>query len=124
MGQTILEFRMDPAKHGLITSVCKAQGIRLVQVDRRDYRQKLGALAGISGFAKEKTVYEGPELPAEMLVFSGMNSDQVDAFLEAYRGGGLPKVNLKAVLTPSNICWNVQQLFLELMNAHRNFGER
>lgn len=124
MPQTILEFRLDPKKHEFISTVCRQLSIRLVQVDRRDYGQKLGALAGISGFARERVVYDGPELPAEMMVFSGMNSDQVDVFLEAYQQGGLPKINLKAVITPNNIFWNVHRLFSELMNEHRAYGEK
>lgn len=122
MAQTILTFRLGKEKQGLIASVSRRLGIRVVQVDREDYGQKLGALAGINGFPKEKSVYDGPELPAEMLVFSGMNSAQVDAFLDAYRESGLPKINLKAVITPDNIFWSVQQLFMELMHEHMAFG--
>lgn len=124
MAQTILEFCMDPQKHEWIASVCGRLGIRVVQVEKKDYGQKLGTLAGISGFGREKTAYDGPQLPAEMLVFSGMNSDQVDAFLEAYREGGLPKVNLKAVITADNIFWTVNQLFMELMHEHLAFGAK
>lgn len=124
MAQVILEFGIEPAKHELIATVCQGQGIRLVQVPKQDYGQKLGALAGIAGFPREKTMYDGLGLPAEMLVFSGMNSQQVDAFLDAYRQGGLPKIQLKAVITPSNIFWDAQQLFTELMNEHRAFGEK
>ena len=124
MAQVILEFAMAPEKHAFLSGVCKRLGIRLVQVPVRDYGQKLGTLAGISGFPREGKVYAGPQLSAEMLVFSGMNSDQVDAFLEAYREGGLPRVNLKAVVTPSNIFWTPGQLFLELMNEYLAFGEK
>ena len=122
MAQTILIFRLEQKKQALVSSICDRLGIRVVQVERKDYGQKLGALAGISGFAKEKTGYDGPELPAEMLVFSGMNSKQLDTFLDAYREGGLPKINLKAVITADNIFWPAQQLFLELMHEHLAFG--
>lgn len=122
MAQTILTFRLEQEKRALVSSICGRLGIHVVQVERKDYGQKLGALAGISGFAKEKTKYDGPELPAEMLVFSGMTSQQLDEFLDAYREGGLPKINLKAVITPDNIFWSAQQLFLELMHEHLTLG--
>lgn len=124
MAQTILEFRMDTAKHEGLVSICGKLGIRLIPVDKKDYGQKLGALADISGFGKEKILYDGPELPGEMLVFSGMASSQVDAFLDTYRASGLPKIGLKAIVTPSNVFWTPRQLFMELMNEHLAFGRK
>lgn len=118
MAQTILEFRLETKKREAIAEICRRLGIQVVEVQRRDYGQKLGALAGVSGFKKEQKVYNGPELPAEMLVFSGMNSDQLDAFLAEYRGCGQPPIGLKAVVTANNVFWDVESLFRELLGEH------
>lgn len=118
MAQTILEFRMEQNKHEAIAEICERLGIQTIEVPRRDYAQKLGALAGIAGFQREKKIYGGPELPAEMLVFSGMNSDQLDAFLAEYRACGLPVIGLKAVITADNVFWDVEMLFQELLSEH------
>lgn len=124
MAQTILEFRLDRDKAAAIQKICQQLGIRIVSVGRRDYGQKLGALAGVKGFAKEKKIYTGAELPAEMLVFSGMNSLQIDAFLGAYKTCGLAPIALKAVVTAHNVSWSADALFRELMQEHLSLGKK
>lgn len=124
MAQTILEFRLDKDKHAAVKEICKRLGIQTVAVERRDYGQKLGALAGVRGFHKEKEEYNGPELPAEMLVFSGMNSGQVDLFLAEYKKSSAAPIGLKAVVTPDNVFWSADTLFRELMREHMSFGKK
>jgi hypothetical protein len=124
MSQKILAFRIAPEKHTALQAICARLGIELIDVAGRDYAQKLGTLARVKGFKKEKITYSGPELPAEMLVFSEMNSDQVDDFLAAYKKTGIAPVNLKAVVTPGNIHWNVDTLFRELMREHIAMGKK
>jgi hypothetical protein len=118
MAQKILGFCIDKEKRAALQAVCADLGIEMIDVARKDYAQKLGVLAGVKGFAREKTVYGGAELPAEMLVFSGMNSDQLDDFLAAYKATGQKPVELKAVVTPGNIFWDADTLFRELMREH------
>ena len=90
MAQTILLFRINRDKYAVIQNVCRTLGIRIIDVARKDYSQKLGTLAQIQGFTREAKKYDGPEFPAEMLIFSEMNSDQVDVFLAEYKSNGTP----------------------------------
>ena len=92
MAQTILLFRINRDKYAVIQNVCRTLGIRIIDVARKDYSQKLGTLAQIQGFTREAKKYDGPEFPAEMLIFSEMNSDQVDVFLAEYKKSGQVKV--------------------------------
>lgn len=85
MAQTILLFRINRDKYAVVQNVCRTLGIRIIDVARKDYSQKLGTLAQIQGFTREAKKYDGPEFPAEMLIFSEMNSDQVDVFLAEYK---------------------------------------
>lgn len=118
MSQTILTFQLQKEKENAIAEICKRLGIRLKANPARDYAQKLGYLAGIKGFPQEKVIFSGTPFPAEMLVFSGMNSDQVDMFLKQYKETGLPVIGLKAIVTPYNIFWTAEMLFSELMKEH------
>lgn len=118
MAQTVLLFRLDQDKYAAVRKVCKILGIRIIDVSRKDYSQKLGSLAQIQGFTREAKKYDGPELPAEMLIFSEMNSDQVDAFLAEYKKTGVEKVALKAVITSNNIFWTADQIQKELLREH------
>lgn len=121
MSQTILEFRLDRDKHSMLQGICARLGIKNICVGRRDYAQKLGALARIEGFKKDGKKYEGPEFPAEMLVFSGMNSAQVDVFLDEYKKTGLASIGLKAVVTADNVFWSAEKLYQEVMREHMVF---
>ena len=118
MEQFILMFGLDKDKEKAIRTVCSRIGAVPVTVERRDYSQKLGTLAGVQGFSRDKTVYSGPDFPAEMLVFSGMNSTQVDVFLAEYKKTGGPAVGLKAIVTPHNVFWTAEALFKELLKEH------
>ena len=62
--------------------------------------------------------YDGPEFPAEMLIFSEMNSDQVDAFLAEYKKAGVEPIALKAVITGNNIFWTAERTQKELLREH------
>ena len=105
----------------MLQGICARLGIKNICVGRRDYAQKLGALAGIEGFKKDGKKYEGPEFPAEMLVFSGMNSAQVDVFLDEYKKTGLASIGLKAVVTADNVFWSAEKLYQEVMREHMVF---
>lgn len=118
MSQVILTFQLQKEKESKVASICKSLGIRLIAVPIKDYAQKLGYLAGVKGFQREKAIYDGAPFPVEMLVFSGMNSEQVDAFLVEYKKTGLPAIGLKAVVTLYNVVWTAEALFCELMKEH------
>lgn len=118
MAQTILLFRINRDKYAVVQNVCRTLGIRIIDVARKDYSQKLGTLAQIQGFTREAKKYDGPEFPAEMLIFSEMNSDQVDVFLAEYKKSGVEPIALKAVITGNNIFWTAESTQKELLREH------
>ena len=122
MSQVILTFQLQKEKEDAMATICKPRGIKLLEIPVKDYAQKLGYLAGVKGFSREKAVYDGAPFPAEMLVFSGMDSQQVDAFLAEYKATGLPPVALKAIVTPYNVSWTADALLRELMKEHIQLG--
>ena len=83
--QKILLFSETEKKVEKIKVLCKTLGISVQQVEKSDYGQKLGAIAGITGFKKDGSRYSGADFPAELLVFSGINSSQMDIFLAEYK---------------------------------------
>ena len=123
MSQVILTFQLQKEKEDAMATICKPRGIKLLEIPVKDYAQKLGYLAGVKGLSREKAVYDGAPFPAEMLVFSGMDSEQVDIFLVEYKKTGLPAIGLKAVVTPHNVFWTADALFRELMKEHLAFHE-
>lgn len=118
MAQTILTFKLKREKDAAVELICKKLDIQKIEVLLEDYGQKLGYLAGITGFPKEKRLYDKSPFPAEMLIFSGMDSDRIDAFLTEYKKTALPAIGLKAVITSHNIFWSAEEVFRELMKEH------
>ncbi len=121
MAQIILTFGLGKEKIKVVRSIAQKNRIQIKEISRKDYNQKLGALAGIQGFAKEKVIYNGPDFPLEMIVFSGIDSAQIDTFLADYKQTGSQPVPLKAIITPQNIFWTVEALFKELWKEHLHF---
>ena len=121
MAQIILTFGLGKEKRKAVRSIAQKNKIQIKEISRKDYNQKLGALAGIQGFAKEKVIYNGPDFPLEMIVFSGIDSAQIDTFLADYKQTGAQPVPLKAIITPHNIFWTVEALFKELWKEHLHF---
>lgn len=116
--QKILLFSVAVQKVGKIEALCKKLGITVMQVEKSDYGQKLGAIAGVSGFKKDGTGYSGSDFPAEMLIFSGMNSSQIDVFLAEYKKSGIEPIGCKAIVTPDNVFWSAEKLFREILKEH------
>ena len=121
MAQIILTFGLGKEKIKVVRSIAQKNRIQIKEISRKDYNQKLGALAGIQGFAKEKVIYNGPDFPLEMIVFSGIDSAQIDTFLADYKQTGAQPVPLKAIITPRGIFWTVEALFKELWKEHLHF---
>ncbi len=119
----ILLFHVEPKKAKQIESICRSLRLQTVKVKTSSYNQKLGYLAGISGFNRENTIYQGPDFPSEMLVFSGMDSGMVDSFLAKYKEASIPPIGLKAILTPHNVFWSAEALYKELLNEHLSFSQ-
>ena len=121
MAQIILTFGLGKEKIKVVRSIAQKNRIQIKEISRKDYNQKLSALAGIQGFAKEKVIYNGPDFPLEMIVFAGIDSAQIDSFLADYKQTGAQTVPLKAIITPQNIFWTVEALFKELWKEHLHF---
>ena len=117
----ILLFHIEPGKTKQIEAICRPLKIQVSKIKPSSYNQKLGYLAGISGFNRENTSYTGPEFPSEMLVFSGMDSDLVDTFLAKYKEASIPPIGLKAIVTPHNVFWSAVDLYKELFKEHQQF---
>lgn len=111
----VLLFHVNKEKLIQIDTLCKKMDLQVVTIEKRQYNEALGALAGIQGFPTTNKPYTGAEFPMEMMVFSGIPSEELDAFLNAYRKQGIAPIPLKAILTPHNVFWTACKLYGELM---------
>lgn len=120
----ILLFNIEPSKVALIKSICEGMGIQPIAIYKNQYGEKIGALAGLKGFAPSMSVYSGEDIAAEMMIFCGITSEELDEFLQRYRELKIPPISLKAMVTPHNISWSVAELYRELSQEHKFFHSK
>lgn len=117
----ILLFKVNNDRQRSIEKLCRSLSVtvKVSVIKPSMYQQSMGYLAGISGFQRNSNIYKGNDFDSEMLVFSGMDSDLTDEFLEGMKKAGLPPVSLKAIITPTNIFWTPLKLYQELCSEHQ-----
>ena len=121
----LLTYNLKTGVSAGLYSICRSLGIRVREVDPREYGLPIGALAGIpikGGASPSET--PAPPFDDEMLVMCHMISTELDAFLQAMRNQGLPRIALKAVLTPVNVLWSSTALHDELTREHCEMQRR
>ena len=121
----LLTYNLKPGTTAGLDKVCRDLGIRVRGVKRDEYALPIGALAGIPVARPSNAEAAAvPPFDDEMLVMCHMLSDRLDAFVQGMRDLGIPRIALKAVLTPSNVAWNSVQLRDELAREHAAMSRR
>lgn len=113
-----------------LKSVLVRMGVRIRNVTPEQVLEKVGALAGISGYERGEQnaaeLQEGalPVIPEEMLVMHGFTSRRIDELLLGLRKAGVSKVDLKAIVTPSNAEWTFYHLYEEIREEHERMKQK
>ena len=116
--QKILLFSVAVQKVEKIKVLCKTLGISVQQVEKSDYGQRFRSKTSIICLDGDGLRYSGADFPAELLVFSGINSSQMDIFLAEYKKAGIEPIGCKAIVTPDNVFWSADKLFREIFREH------
>ena len=130
-----------------LKGVLVRMGVRIRNVTPEQVLESVGALAGISGYERGKqsmvqeTAPEGtagqnaqpdgteqnadtlPVIQEEMLVMHGFTSRRIDELLFNLRKAGVPKVELKAIVTESNAGWTFYHLYEEIKEEHERMKQ-
>ncbi|CVI72824.1 hypothetical protein NDGK_02743 [Clostridiales bacterium CHKCI001] len=118
MKETVLLFHIqDEVRLQALKRILMLMKVRVKVVDKADYLQPVGYLAGIKELQTEQ-IYEGDELEEEMMIMAGFSNQQVDTLLAKMRKASLAKIHYKAILTPMNATWSTLQLYEELKKEH------
>lgn len=65
--------------------------------------------------SEDKITYE---IDDEIILFANFSKEELNKLLNAYRVSGLEKINLKAVLTETNINWSFRELYADISEEH------
>ncbi len=119
----VLIYNLEAPVEAQLAALCERQGIAVKRVNPWEYGVPIGALAGIP-VGRSAAPANGTGFSDPMLVMCHMLSPQLDAFLQGMRDERLPRIALKAVLTPSNVTWSSVRLRDELAREHEAFNNR
>ncbi len=87
-----------------------AQGVSVRTVPAEELNETLGYLFSLPGYEKRSSPAFLTQSVPEMLVMHGFDQTMLDAFLRFFRTENVRRVDLKAVLTPTNAAWTAVEL--------------
>ena len=112
--ETVLMYNCDDEQWAKLRQIFLMLRVRIRPVEADQYGLTLEDLLGRS---EEKGPVE-EEFSDPMLVFCNLPHEKLDHLLTAMGRAGLPRIALKAMLTPTNRTWTSQQLWTELRREH------
>ena len=112
--ETVLMYNCDDEQWATLRQIFLMLRVRIRPVEADQYGLTLEDLLGRS---EEKAPVE-EEFSDPMLVFCNLPHEKLDHLLTAMGRAGLPRIALKAMLTPTNRTWTSQQLWTELRREH------
>ena len=113
-------YNFNSARGRQIRMLCLTLGLKIRVVDRAQYKETIGAIAGVPGYSLSGEIYEGEGFEDEMLILKGFTGGMLDIFLHGFRKMKIQPVALKAVLTEANCGWNSLELHDELVKEHES----
>ena len=112
--ETVLMYNCNGEQWAKLRQIFLMLRVRIRSVEANQYGLTLEDLLGRS---EEKAPVE-EEFSDPMLVFCNLPHEKLDHLLTAMGRAGLPRIALKAMLTPTNRTWTSQQLWTELRREH------
>lgn len=112
--ETVLMYNCNDEQWAKLRQIFLMLRVRIRPVEADQYGLTLEELLGRS---EEKAPVE-EEFSDPMLVFCNLPHEKLDHLLTAMGRAGLPRIALKAMLTPTNRTWTSQQLWTELRREH------
>ena len=112
--ETVLMYNCDGEQWAKLRQIFLMLRVRIRPVEADQYGLTLEDLLGRS---EEKAPVE-EKFSDPMLVFCNLPHEKLDHLLTAMGRAGLPRIALKAMLTPTNRTWTSQQLWTELRQEH------
>lgn len=125
MRETILLFHFtDRQKRNKVVSALVPLKLKIKEIEKKDYLQPIGFLAGSKDISPVEEEYDGDELEGEMLLMAGISGARMDMVLRALRKSGVGPIPYKAAMTPTNQHWNPVQLFAEIKEEHEKMHQK
>ena len=119
----VLAFNLKDGDLMRIRALSQPLGLQVKAVPPESFATPIGAMLGLP-VAPSRAPVESGGFSDPMLLMCGLDESRFNGFLRLMKGPGLPRVPLKAVLTPTNVSWSSSQLRDELVREHEAVGGR
>lgn len=114
---------LGDGKSLLVENLCGSLGIHYIRLMERDRYRTIKEITvnienGVMPLNGDFVIDNAQKAGAanqEILLFSNLTENKLDEFLSAYKTAGIEPVSLKAVVTPINEKWTIEELAEELM---------
>ena len=118
MRETVLYYNPGNApKPGMMKSVLVSMGVRIKNITEEQLGETIGSLLGMEEMAQgaddSGEERKGP-LGEQLLVLYRFSEGRLDQLLYGLRKAGVPKIELKAIVTEQNSRWTLYELYEEL----------
>ena len=127
MKEVVLYYNPGNApKPALMKSVLVRMGIRIKNVTNEQTGETIGSLLGMEQQGKPDEAGEQMDgaIEEQMLVLHQFTERRLDQLLFRLRKAGVPKIELKAIVTEQNSHWTLYQLYEELRKEREAFANK
>ncbi|MGI5947194.1 MAG: DUF3783 domain-containing protein [Lachnospiraceae bacterium] len=127
MKEVVLYYNPGNApKPALMKSVLVRMGIRIKNVTNEQTGETIGSLLGMEQQGKPDEAGEQMDgaIEEQMLVLHQFTERRLDQLLFQLRKAGVPKIELKAIVTEQNSHWTLYQLYEELRKEREAFANK
>ncbi len=127
MKEVVLYYNPGNApKPALMKSVLVRMGIRIKNVTNEQTGETIGSLLGMEQQGKPDEAGEQMDgaIEEQMLVLHQFTERRLDQLLFQLRKAGVPKIELKAIVTEQNSQWTLYQLYEELRKEREAFANK
>lgn len=101
-------------------AILKTLDIPSITLDKSDLNQRVGYIAGTSGYFKDALMYTGDAPDCEFMVMCNLPENLLDSFLNEMMSANL-RINYKAVVTDHNRDYTLIQLLEDIRQEHEMY---
>lgn len=125
MREIVLAYNFSDERLSKLRRALMPLKFRIKAVSPDEFQKPVGTLAGFKEVELAPDDGDCPEsFDEEMLLMCGLTNGRIDALINALYKKGVGKIDLKAVLTPSNICWSSNHVYREVKADHERMKNK